>query len=266
MTRSVLAALAILASSAAYAQTAPGGGAPEWTGFYLGANAGVLGGESGTIAGTPGFSRGTFWGAMMIVNPFTTVGNGRTRGMTSLMGGGQLGYNYQIGQVVWGAEADIQAVSPVRDSRTVDETKFGRFLTAATTIETRQRYDYLGTVRGRIGYLVLPNLLVFATGGIAYANRQSITWLDRAATTATPSRSVVKTGYVVGGGVEYALGQNWSVKGEGLFYDLGKTHARATVTSPDPFFGRLTVGQVLETSRDRGIIGRIGLNYRFGGS
>jgi outer membrane immunogenic protein len=120
----------------------------------------------------------------------------------------------------------------------------------------------------------MPDLLIFASGGLAYAERRDAVALQNEHNTATASRSSSKSGYVAGGGVEYALDQHWSVKAEALYYDLGTTRAVAPVLSgaspvppgrPGGFGIPPVLGQVQAVSHDRGVIGRVGLNYRFSG-
>jgi hypothetical protein len=82
--------------------------------------------------------------------------------------------------------------------------------------------------------------------------------------TATAARSGTRIGYL-GGGIEYALGQNWSVKGAAFHYDLGMTRSARPVISPKGSGRALGGAQIYATSQDRGIIGRVGLNDRFAG-
>ena len=103
------------------------------------------------------------------------------RGFT---GGGQLGYNYQIDRNwVVGVEADMQY---------------------------SQQPAWWGTVRGRAGYLVMPDLLVYGTGGLAYQLNSP------------PFNSHRNTaGWTAGGGIEKMLDRNWSIKAEYLYVAPG---------------------------------------------
>ena len=120
----------------------------------------------------------------------------------------------------------------------------------------------VGTVRGRVGATVGPALL-YVTGGLAYGQAQLNTNLVSALPFAFPaSASVTKVGWTAGAGVEWAFAGNWSAKFEGLYYDLGTT---TLVTGPTVGAGPV-IGFVRGKDFDlHGAIGRVGLNYRFGG-
>jgi outer membrane immunogenic protein len=91
--------------------------------------------------------------------------------------------------------------------------------------------NFLGTVRGRLGYLAMPNLLVYGTGGLAYGNvtysvdLAQYGYSSAGATTqaafANANNSAVQVGWTAGGGAEWMFMQNWSAKVEYLYYDLG---------------------------------------------
>jgi outer membrane immunogenic protein len=139
--------------------------------------------------------------------------------------GGTLGYNWQANQVVFGLEGDIDW-SGIRGSGPC----------AGTNCETRN--DWLATARGRLGY-AMGRFMPYITGGAAFGNVKSTI-------AGIGSSSTTKTGWTLGGGVEYGLGGPWSIKAEYLYVDLGDT------------------GSVLgsSTSFHTNIV-RAGLNYRF---
>ena len=110
--------------------------------------------------------------------------------------------------------------------------------------------DYLGTVRGRAGFLLMPPLLAYLTGGLAYGGASSNTTLAESvdgpcgAATSRPcmDRLRAAVGLDVGGGVEYMFVPHWTVKAEYLYYDLGSvTYAvppiAQTTATGVPFFG-----------------------------
>ncbi|WP_445503980.1 outer membrane protein [Microvirga sp. G4-2] len=138
----------------------------------------------------------------------------------SFIGGAQIGYNYQIGSFVVGVEGDIQYAD--FGSTTYD---FG-----GGDVVTVDSEDWFGTVRARAG-VAFGQALIYATGGFAFAD-------DR-------------TGWTVGGGLEYAFTNNLSAKIEGLYVNL----------EDDDFEFAGTTFSTGET--DFGVI-RAGLNYRFG--
>lgn len=237
---------------------------PMWTGFYAGLNVGYgwginsnptsnllnVGSWSVTTRAVP---RDTFTdGNSFLGNAF--VANIGSMTQSGFIGGGQFGYNYQHENLVFGFEADFQGTAfrgnstgygalsgtsnygaPAAGSFGVQNGAFLNTISAGL--------DYLGNARGRIGYLVRPNLLVYGTGGVAYGGA----WADAAisgSSTLTPyayatgeptapypapsqsylggrrSNSLL-VGYSAGGGAEWALTENWSIKTEAIYYNLG---------------------------------------------
>ncbi|HEY4982925.1 MAG TPA: outer membrane protein [Pseudolabrys sp.] len=183
----------------------------SWTGFYVGINGG--GG----------------WGHSDWSNRFGTADAKLSGGLV----GGTLGYNYQVGQAVFGLEGDIDW-SNIRGTAS-------NGLCAGINCETRN--NWLGTARGRLGYAV-DRFMPYVTGGAAFGDIK-----------ATPagfgSTTTTKTGWTVGGGIEAALAGPWTAKLEYLYVDLGKGSCGAAVcgTATDVNF--------------RTNIVRAGLNYRF---
>lgn len=227
-----------------------------WTGTYFGVNAGYITTTQDTVR-----TAGVFPG-----NNGVRVGN-RPAALPlpqdGFTGGGQLGYTYQFtpgsGFVV-GLETDANYTDLNRTRSTV-----GRQGGLSTY---RQAGDFLGTVRGRVGY-AFDRVLVYGTGGFAYAAVK-----DRAVFQ-TPagdpvffgSRSRIDTGYAAGGGIEYALptesflnvvhSNAVTVKAEALYYDLGRSMLVL------PAIGR-GQGAYVTRFQNEGVLGRVGLNYKFG--
>ena len=188
MKRSVLAiaAAALLATAAQAADLGRGpapfyGPAPaagyNWAGLYAGLN---LGYEWGKVNGTAG-------------NP------------AGVAGGGQVGYNWQSGQFVYGAETDLQ-ISSADD--TFAPWKFSN--------------PWFGTLRGRVGY-AMNNVLVYGTGGFAYGDLKG----ELAGLTETKT----EFGWTLGAGMEVGLTPNWSAKVEYLYMDLGSRAFSVTGTN-----------------------------------
>jgi outer membrane immunogenic protein len=232
----------------------------NWTGFYIGGNVGGV------------------WDNKSSETPsglFLLPGNAATAFPASInrsgfTGGGQLGYNWQIGTWVWGLEADFNYVDFRSKSVLVAEplaTAFGAGAPPNTFAYNVGRQDFFGTVRGRVGY-AWDRLMVYATGGLAYGNgaTNSVTYTNAVpgAVYATfQGTSNNRVGWTVGGGLEYALGNGWSVKGEYLFVDLD-SHNRTLV--PVLVTGTPATGfSFADTGGDRFSVARVGLNYKFGG-
>jgi outer membrane immunogenic protein len=174
----VMAGLALLATTVAsdaadlgpisrpYAAPTPAYAAYSWMGPYIGVNVGY---EWGSVTHSAADPSG---GAV----------------------GGQVGYNWQNGQLVFGVETDLQWANA---DDVVSSTKFTN--------------TWFGTARGRIGY-AMNNILVYGTGGIAYGGLE----LERNAV----SDSQSGFGWTLGVGMEVGLTPNWTAKVEYLYFDL----------------------------------------------
>lgn len=218
-----------------------------WTGFYAGINLGYgFNDNRSRVVGNPAFT-GTF------VTPGFVPGSADT-GADGFVGGGQIGYNYQFNQFVLGLEADIQYTDLTR-SRTFVSAGLG-----GTTTSLREELGYLGTVRARIGFVPVDRWLVYATGGLAYGDVSSRGTVSTPALLFSGSRSETEIGYAVGGGVEYAITDNLTVKGEYLYYDLGsRNYNLAPLNAASVATGAVGVVR----SESSGSIVRAGLNYKF---
>jgi len=168
--------------------------AHDWSGIYVGAQVGYGWGSSD---GTQN-AGGTFFPVV----PYTLDPGG-------VLAGGHLGFNYQIGALVMGAEADLEA------SNLHGDTTIAAF---NQTYFFNVKADTLASARGRVGW-AHESLLLYATGGVAWGH------------VTTPPLDTLngwRTGWTAGAGAEYALPRNWSAKVEYRFTDLGR------VSSFDP--------------------------------
>jgi outer membrane immunogenic protein len=229
----------------------------SWTGFYLGANGGYSWGRSSR---TVDFVTAT--GAII------TGAGSVTTGGTDLNGGlfgGQIGYNWQTSNWVWGLEADIQWAN--QRGGTLFNClgaclTFVPGLTAAGAV-VDQKLEWFGTVRGRAGFLFSPTTLLYATGGLAYGSLQTDVTVGGItpaglAVSATASGSNTRVGWTVGGGAEWKFSPNWSAKLEYLYMDIGRTSNTAFLTTA----AGTGIGVNL-TSRVTDNIFRAGVNYQF---
>lgn len=221
-----------------------------WSGFYIGPN---IGGAFGSDDRVGIHKRG---GRNIRGNRF--LGNPVTLRETGVFGGAQLGYNYQFGSFVVGVEVDGEgsSVEGAKSARGGSRLNFSQ-VTAASKV------DAFGTARGRVGY-AFNRFLVYGTGGVAVAHVNYNVLItgsnnQRALNTQIQDDNA-KFGYVFGGGVEYAITNNWSVKAEYQFIGLGRDELTA------PF--RRRAGQASgftavteETPQFQTV--RIGANYRF---
>jgi outer membrane immunogenic protein len=219
-----------------------------WTGFYVGVNAGYNWSDS---ASKVRFSNGglPLASAGLLPGSFDVGGDGFT-------GGVQGGYNYQIGQFVVGLEADINYV---------DSKKSQSYVLPAigvVGVSTAQgELEYLGTVRGRLGF-AYDRALIYATGGLAYGSVKGSSAFSVPALAATwnGAKSDTRTGFAVGGGLEYAFTNNLTGKLEYLYYDLGKKNYTVAASNG----AAAGTGAFYNLSQEtKGSIVRAGLNYKF---
>jgi outer membrane immunogenic protein len=272
-----------------------------WTGFYIGLNGGYIerqgthftstpaGGIAAAVAGTPAATNLTF----------------DLRRQRGGLGGGTVGYNWQANQyVVLGVEGDFDGVFLSNRCNNNNGGFGGGFglgfgagnncngATIATlipgapgfvfnsTTAAAERMDYFATARARFGVLPLPNVMVYATGGAAFANsRESITVTQNlnfpgifpgifpfpfGTGNAAVAFNQTRVGPTAGFGVEWMFLPGWSLKAEALYYDMRPL--RATFPVNNVFFAApivLTSTAVTVEQRNRGVVARAGINYHF---
>lgn len=255
----------------------------SWTGFYAGVNAGYGWGDASSTnnpldpASQIFFSDPTFG---------TNFGTGFRQ--AGAIAGGQVGYNWQFGsQGVFGFEADLQ-YSDIRGTgiaRTLP--LFGGFIEYDADSERRLRW--FGTVRGRLGLLITPNVLLYASGGLAYGETESrgdmkinpllpngqvviqviqnqtvLRCSNQAPASAIcyqGSNSETQLGWAAGFGGEWKVAPNWSVKAEYLHVGLPTTSATLAALPPST----PDVRTAFKFNSQNYDLVRVGVNYQFGG-
>lgn len=254
------AALTLVSAGASMAADLPARVAPApyvqpipiftWTGAYFGINAGYAFDNRQQFTTTADRTDG--------------IGDTRFKdeGFTA---GGQIGYNYQFGGfggpggIVIGFEADAMYMDT---DKAVDVTgNNGR-------ANFRSGLDFLGTARGRLGY-AFNQFLIYGTGGFAYGDVNSRFRRfgpDGVTVMEDSDRSGFSTGYVYGGGIEYALptasflnffhSSAVTIKAEYLHYELDSSNLR------DSSLNTVNLQPGFKVKND-GNIARIGLNYKF---
>lgn len=255
------AAVAADLPSRKYAPQAPLVVAPvfTWTGFYVGANAGVafLGSQkrNGSLAAAD--MLGTTSASALVMAP------GRSgRNTSSFTGGGQIGYNYQWDAAVIGVETDLNYAR-------LSRTGVAGVVSAAGTMNAslRSEVEWFGTLRARLGFMPMDQLLVYATGGLAYgsvkARIEGTSGLLGVARGGERSASKTRVGWTLGAGVEYALTNNISMKGEYAYVDLGRQRHNASGLTFIDTAGQLVTANMGMRSDSRFHVVRAGLNYRF---
>ena len=195
----------------------------NWTGFYVGGHLGYGRGHANDSFADP-----------------VTAGSNKALG--SLFGGLQLGYNHVLKSgILLGIESDLS---------------FPNFLSADDVVRSRitpqgilsEKIDYVGRLRGRIGY-AFDNWLIYGTGGVAWSQARFIETSDLTGDEDKALR--MRGGWVLGAGSEVAIAPDWSARLEYLYDNFGK----AAVTMPS--------GARSESTFDTHTL-RLGLNWHLG--
>jgi outer membrane immunogenic protein len=195
--------------------------APEtWTGFYAGFEGGG-GWDKASFSSTGANILG------IVLLPLSFPGNSGSGGVW----GGFFGYNWQYGPIVGGLEVNIDSTD-IRSSTGV----FTPLFTPPVQVASQQfKTEVLASIRGRLGYLVLPNLLLFGTGGIGFDHARLSNTPIAFAPNFPPigdTAGVNEIGWVAGAGAEYRLWEHLLLRVEYLHYDFGTT---STTIQPSVF-------------------------------
>ena len=285
---------------------------PIWTGFYAGLNIGYgFGTSNGSYTkGGPLLDTWDDDQRFSRIASFTDssvgllFGNTGSVNMTQsgVIGGGQIGYNYQWNErYIFGAEADIQG-SGIAGNGVLSNIGQGEL--DYTTIyggtgKYYQRYvlgknyisanvNWFGTARGRIGYLITPTLMGYATGGLTYgeitaassptalasyysaANFRGVLNFQgyQSAVGINGNTNQMAVGWNAGGGFEWMFLKDWSVKTEAFYYNLGsQTVTSFTYASNAQLSSTVPTGKWMTQNYNQisynGIVARAGVNYHF---
>ena len=230
----LLSALFGMASASAFAADLPMRSAPpvftpvpvyNWTGFYVGLNAGVGWSNAGNVT---------------VSDPRFGPQSISVSSHAGFIGGGQIGYNIQYSQFVFGLEADIQYANI---NSSVNWGTYGRL-----GVSSGGSGEYFGTVRARAGYAI-DRTLIYATGGLAYGGLNSSPFGGNATS---------NVGYAIGGGVEYAFTDHWTAKVEALYINLSNGGNRTIAVTN----GGL-IYPINANNGNGGGVARVGVNYKF---
>lgn len=194
----------------------------NWSGFYAGIHGGWAWGDADLTAG----------------------GVSRTADIDGGFFGGQIGWNWQAAGSpwVWGVEID-SAWADISDSASAT--------IGGVTFTGSSELDYFGTARLRVGY-AWDRVLWYVTGGVAWAHNEISFGVSTPGILAGISSDNTHVGWTIGGGVEWAFADPWSVKLEYLFLDFGS----------ESYFGGVTTGGFDADAQIHTI--KLGLNYRWG--
>jgi outer membrane immunogenic protein len=254
---------------------------PMWTGFYVGINAGGTWSSNNNVnTATANLDPGNGLGSETIYNIASAALATSSPPLSSnagFVGGGQIGYNYQFANS-WlvGLEADFDGVAGAHSQA----NQFSTVTPVAPfpitqTLTDRKSLNYLGTVRGRLGWLITPTWLVYGTGGLAYGSVNASTGIVQAVLNdgvlpspygSFGSVSSTRIGWTAGGGVEWMFLPNWSAKLEYLYYDLGSvTYGSSPLANFSTVGGGtlFTLGAPVSRVSFKGNVVRAGINYHF---
>jgi outer membrane immunogenic protein len=171
-----------------------------WTGIYIGGQIGYGWGRlTGTVFAPNGLSQGYGYSPEGVI------------------GGAHIGYNWQGGPWVLGIEGSV------------DGTSISKTFTPGPAVTFTDNADIQGSIRGRLG-IAWDRALLYATGGAAFGGFSS----SFTSPTGTDSFSSTRVGWTVGGGLEYAVTNNWSVYAEYRYSDFG-----TSTVAPGPSFGNV---------------------------
>ncbi|KAF2989978.1 outer membrane beta-barrel protein [Methylocystis sp. MJC1] len=232
-----------------------------WGGVYFGVNGGYTwAGDTDTnftYTGSGGFA--SLWARGALPSSISLNSQG-------FIGGAQVGYNYQPHEkAVAGVEADLQGLTV--GNSTVNSWQGPP--TALTFVQAQRNQHNLGTVRGRLGYLVTPTALLYGTGGLAFGeailNPTFFTpGIAPALNFGVGNNGLfgyidMRLGWAAGAGVEWMFAPKWSVKAEYLRYDLGTAN---TANIGPLFYGsKAGISSAGYAAPFNGNIVRAGLNY-----
>jgi outer membrane immunogenic protein len=203
----------------------------SWTGFYIGGNVGV------------GWSNRTVSDTLFGVD-ISNQGNGAT-----FVGGGQVGANYQINNFVLGVEADFDWAG--------NNNNPGGIVIAGNTFQVTSNNTWVTTLAGRVGYAA-DRFLFYVKGGGGWIGNNGFTVTNiTTGTSVTTSSSNSDSGWLVGGGAEWAFADNWSWRIEYDFLGLSDRTLAVAPTVP-------VIGGDVFTLHDRNVqMVTLGVNYRF---
>jgi outer membrane immunogenic protein len=227
---------------------APAVVAPTWTGFYLGFNGGW--GWSNTSAN---------------ITPFGPVaasfgGGSFSRNADGAIFGGQLGYNYQTGNWVWGVEGDFDGAS-INKGRASTFAPIPGSVVFNDGAAFHANVDWLATIRGRLGYTWGPGM-IYITGGGAWSEFKlnALACEGIAGICGAGNFNTTRSGWVIGAGYEWMIAPNWSVRGEYLYYSFNNNNFNGNIS-----LAPLATGSGFNVNNNKTEINvvRLGLNYKF---
>jgi outer membrane immunogenic protein len=206
----------------------------SWTGFYIGGNLGGAWANTKITDSLFGLS-------------FSNGNNG------VFVGGGQVGFNYQFGNAVFGVEGDFDWAANNNNSVTGVVGPLGHTFTASANDR------WMATIAGRLGY-AFDRWLIYAKGGGGWVGANSFTVIDvTTGGSVSAGSSNTISGWLVGGGFEWAFANNWSLRAEYDYFGLSGRSLTVPATFP------VLAGDTFTTGNNNIQMATVGINFRFGG-
>ena len=279
----------------------------NWAGFYTGLNAGYA---FGTNYNVDSINYGSYLTLLCgsIVDPAlsSALSSNNRNTQNGFLGGAQFGYNYPVlDNIIVGVEADIQGsnVSGSTSGRGVGASSFsdnsppvtgsmGGVVLGSQSIVSG--VNYLGTVRGRVGYLITQSLLGYATAGFTYADAyakitnyaidsgSAMGVLGNASISAGISQtyygnsvqSQLLAGWNAGGGFEWLFAPSWSLRTEAIYWNVGNMNIATDNWAVSPLPSASVEGVTIPIASNsyspsntrvnyQGVIARAAINYHF---
>jgi outer membrane immunogenic protein len=197
----------------------------SWNGFYVGGEFGGAWANGSVTDSLFGFSAST--------------------SHEGWLAGGVVGYNYQgASNIVFGVEGDF-------DWTSISATGNGVLTPAGSILQASAKTDWVTSLAGRIGFAADKALFYVKGGGAWVGNSASITDLT---TGASVSASNTNSGWLLGGGMEWAFASNWSAKFEFDYIGLRSWSWNSVLFPAETFTASRNISEF-----------KVGLNYRFGG-
>ena len=240
------AAFAGSANAADMALKAPSYAAPAstWTGFYMGVNGGAGWATAASSIDLTALAGGV--GGLGALGNFP-VGSHEINGF---LGGGQIGYNWQSGNIVFGVEgdgdwADVEGTAPCIE-----------------VLSCTAKVNWTADATARLGVLPMSNMLIYVKGGAAWAglnyNLSSSGVLGVAGASINSSLTTTKTGGLLGLGTEYLFAPHWTAKIEYNYADFGSHTDSFVLTEP----GVGSIAVPVQTTLQMHTV-KAGVNYHF---
>jgi outer membrane immunogenic protein len=210
----------------------------NWSGFYIGGHIGGLWGDKD-------------WTDVTLPPAISLL----SHDVSGFLAGGQAGFNFQSGAFVFGIEGQWSWTNADGEHTCVQPIVV---VAVIPGLNCRTEMDWVATVAGRIGY-AFNNVLLYAKGGVAFASEEYSVFLTGLAPPTGPAITAgddTRTGWMVGGGIEYGFTPNWSAKIEYNFMDFGSER----IDFIDPLTGLLLAG--IDIDQQVHVV-KAGINYRF---